>query len=507
MKKNYLFFWKEMQFKKWIFAFYMCLFLIGVTSCTQGFDDKEIFSNGITGVTLESPDPDSVVFTKIGGTTNVKIEWPVVMGAGGYMFSFYIVDDPDNPILVGEENEIIDGCSTIREYQEETKYMAHIKALGKAELDNKDAVAASESSWHTYLPATLIPDGTDLAKYFADNKVITEDGKEVGYELVPGGSYTMSGSVDFDLNTVTLRGDKVSYPTVTLGAGGVFITQAGLQLRWINFDCTSATNIGFIILSENPSKTISTESLGYKEDGASQDGFVINNPINIQECYFKNINNSILYGNKKDWSIRNLIIMDCIIQLNNNSSNSVINLYGGSNGLIKDLTIKNSTFYNLLKNSLAHFLRYSNGSNAQPKKIFGDTGNSASITIENNTFSHVMSNKDFANNLANQNVITTNIHNNIFYDVYRLYQIIQTNTMTYTTGNTIFGVWGGNPNNNDIGGRIDKNGNSYATEENPEFVGPFEQELDLTKDYGGVNFTPRGSVAVENKAGDPRWYE
>ena len=46
-----------------------------------------------------------------------------------------------------------------------------------------------------------------------------------------------------------------------------------------------------------------------------------------------------------------------------------------------------------------------------------------------------------------------------------------------------------------------------ATLEDPAFVGPFLQELDLLKTNGGVDFEPKGAEAVKNKGGDPRWYK
>ena len=510
MKKN-LFLWRDGQVGKWINTFCLCLFLVGVTSCSEGFDDNERFSGGVTGVTLESPEPSKITLSKLPGTTNVKIEWPVVVGAGGYMFSFYNIDDPENPILVGEENELVDGCSAIREYTDETRYKVVIKTLGNEKLNNKEAVEASNKNWDTYLPATSIPDGTDLTVYFAENQIATANGEEVGYELVPGGSYTMSGVIDFDLNMVTLRGDKVDHPTVTLSEEAGFVTQAGLQLRWINFDCTKSTRTGFLSLSENPSSTISIEELGYKKDGANQNGFVINGAVNFQECFFKNVNKSLLHGSKKNWSLRSLSIMGCIVQLNNATSNSVLDLSGASNGLIKILNVKNSTFYNLVKNESGFFIRYSNASNAQPKKIFGDSDNSSTFTIEYNTFSHVMSNKNFANTMPNTNTLVTTVQYNIFYDVQQMYQIIQSQAYMLTAGNTIFAdgvkTWGGTPNGNDTGDRKDKEGNPYATLEDPDFVGPFEQELDFSQVNGGINFTPRGPIAVGNNAGDPRWYE
>lgn len=513
MKKN-LFLWNRAQAGKWITAFCLSLFLVGVASCQHGIDDSERFSGGVTNATLESPDPSKVTFTKIAGTPNVKIEWPVVFGAGGYEVSLYIVDDPENPVLVGEENEYVEGCSTMREYEEDVNYMAKIRALGNVKLNNKDAIASSEVPWDTFLPASIIPNGTDLTIFFAENPVETEKGVEVGFELEPGGSYTMSGIIDFDLNLVTLRGNKTeSRPTIVLGEAGGFMTQAGLQIKWINFDCTASTKPGFISLSTTPSASISTEALGYKAAGANQDGFVINDPVLIQNCNFKNLNKSLLYGSGKAWSLRNLSIMGCIVQMNNATSSSVIRLDDAEpgNGLIKNLVVKGNTFLNLVKNGSGYFIRYKSGSNAQPKKIFGNNDDSTTFTIEHNTFSHVMSNKDFANQMPTVGTFTINLQYNVFYDVFRIYQLLVNNTKKNTAGNTIFAdgvkTWGGVPNGNDTGGRKDDNGNPYATLEDPLFEGPFEVELDLTKENGGLNFKPTAPIAVANKAGDPRWYE
>lgn len=151
------------------------------------------------------------------------------------------------------------------------------------------------------------------------------------------------------MNVITLRStDKDNRPTVKVGASGGFMTQAGLKIKFINFDCSEMTGAGFLTLSGEPSETISIKSLGYDKDEANQDGYIINKPVIIQECNIKNLQNSLLYGNKKPWTLRDFRITDCIVQMNNAGSNGVINLYGAT-GTIKDMTIKNSTFYNLVK--------------------------------------------------------------------------------------------------------------------------------------------------------------
>ncbi len=60
--------------------------------------------------------------------------------------------------------------------------------------------------------------------------------------------------------------------------------------------------------------------------------------------------------------------------------------------------------------------------------------------------------------------------------------------------NTIFGVKNA----------VDStDGSKYATEEDPQFVGPIDQPWDLTKEDGGVNFKANG--AISSTIGDPRW--
>lgn len=86
-----------------------------------------------------------------------------------------------------------------------------------------------------------------------------------------------------------------------------------------------------------------------------------------------------------------------------------------------------------------------------------------------------------------------------------MYQAVITNAARTTVGNTVFGVTK-ETHENDTG-RTDSNGRPIATLEDPNFEGPIDSEFDFTKVNGGVNFTPRGSIAVENKSGDPRWYE
>ena len=508
---------KNKELKNKIIGGICCLSIIFFTaSCEIGVDDSEQFSSGVKNAQLKSPtinEESFSVLTNSDGTESVKITWPVIYGAEGYLLNVSCIDNPEdesvneaNPMIIVQDS-IIDGCSATFAKIEDATYNISILTKGNASLNNMDATEATTYTYSALVPATTIPVGEEISAYINAN--LQDNSKEQGFALEAGQTYYLNGTVDFGLNTITLRStDKdAARPTVIVGAEGRIMTQGGLKIKFINFDCTNCDQTGLLTLSDEPDSSISTESLGYKAAGANQDGFVINNPVLFQECNIKNLKKSLLYGNKKNWSLRDFRITDCIIQLNNDGSNSFINLHGASNGLIKELTIKNNTIYNLVQNGSAFFIRYSNSSNAQPKKIFGNNDNSASHNISYNTFCKTFSNKDFANNMANTNTITTNVEYNIFHDVFRLYQFIQSQAYMTTPGNTIWGVDGGTPHSNDTGGRKDKLGNPYATLEDPQFVGPFLQEFDLTQEKGGVNFTPTASYAVSQKAGDPRWYE
>ena len=481
------------------------LMFLFVVSCANGIDDNERFSGGVTNAQLESPEITENCFSTLvnsDGSESVKVTWPVVYGAGGYLFNLSIVDDPSNPVVLVKDS-IVDGRSAIFKKKEDTKYQVSVKALANDNLNNKEAKSATVYAYSTLVPAVTIPEGTDIAEYIMAN--LQSSTQEQGFELIAGKTYTLNGLVDFDLNTVTFRGDKVNRPTVIVGPSGGLMTQGGLKVKFVNFDCTEMLQAGVLALSDNPSATISTLALGYKKNGASQDGFVIENPVIFQECNFKNVKNGLLYGSAKNWSLRDFRITDCIVQLDNSGSNSIINLYGASNGLIKNLTIKNSTFYNLSNNSSAYFISYSNSSNAQPKKIFGNSDNSSTFEISYNTFCKTMNGKDFAYNMANTSTLVFNVHHNIFYDTYKLTQLLSSQGKRYTEGNTIFGIV--KPvEPNDIGGRTDSSGNPYATLEDPAFSGPIDIAFDLSQSEGGVNFKSSGSVANEYESGDPRWY-
>lgn len=495
-------------------------------SCADGYSDDPQFASDVRNTQLTSPDIDKSCFATISTSTGEKIQmtWPLVRGAGGYLVNVAIQSgDTETPVIT---DSIVDGVSVTFSKLEDTKYLTSVKALGNEKYNNTDATSASSFVFSTMVEGVTIPQGTDVAQfvnnYIAEHKTEMDaalaadpNNYEMAFEMEAGAQYTLDAPVDFELYPVTFRSaDKVKRATLTLGENGYITTQAGLKLKFINFDCTKMpAKMGLLTLGANPDASISTESLGYKAQGANQDGFVIEKPVVFQECWVKNLPATLLYGNAKPWSLRDFRVKDCIIQAANAANTTPwINLTGSSNGLIQKITFENSTFFNTEKNDKEqYFIRYSNSSNAQPRKIFGNSQNFLEYTVSNCSFLKTNPNKDFANNMPNtQNnkQLWIKIDNSVFYDVYRLYQFIQSQWIKTTTNNFMSYSPDCTPQTTDFGpgGRTDQFGNFYTTkDETQEISDSALQPLDFSKANGGVNLQPTG-LAGAAKAGDPRWY-
>ena len=331
----------KMKIKKTVVESLVCLSIaFSIGSCAGDGFDEETFSGGVTGTQLLSPEASGVEFAKLAGTTNVKVTWPVIMGAGGYQFSLYIVDDPSNPITVVKDS-IIDGASVVCPYLDDTNYKAEIVTLGNAKLNNATATSPTEASWSTLVPATSIPDGADLTTWFADNPVTSGKDTEVAYELAAGGTYTISGDLDFGVNNVQLRGNKLDHAKVKFtGPGSIISCGGGLALKFIEFDCDVVTGGTFLKFGNVPSYGIVT------------------NPMIFQSCEILNVRHYLVNINGKNYAIQNFIIRDCLIKLYQDGD--LIN-FNANSTFVKDFEISNTTFYNVSNANNGRFLRVAGG--------------------------------------------------------------------------------------------------------------------------------------------------
>lgn len=457
--------------------------ILSMGSCAGDGFDEETFSGGVTNAQLDSPKASDVVFAKIPGTANVKVSWPVVMGAGGYKFSLYNVDNPEAPVAVVKDS-IIDGSSVVCTYADDTNYKAEIITLGNEKFNNVASTTPAEPTWTTLIPATIIPPG-DLTAWFANNPVTSGKDVEVAYELQAGEEYTISGNLDFGVNNVQLRGNKQNRARVKFEAadGKILTSGGGLALKFIDFDCDLATDGIFL-------------GFGDPVDGALESfeawGIVtpiITNPIIIQSCDIKNVRNKFININSKSYAVQNLIIRDCIVEAYQKTD--FINFNNGM-AFVKDMEISKSTFYSHVQNG-SRFIRHAGG-NAQ--NVSGwSTG---SMKFLNNTFYNMSySGQSFNGNGWKKKFNSIESKNNIFCDSFngQFNQRIrvQSTDVAATFGDNCYWYNGGIPANETTGrNEGDKTTSAYNVD--PGFEDP----------ASGI-FKPSAPEVRAHASGDPRW--
>lgn len=351
-----------------------------------------------------------------------------------------------------------------------------------------------------------VPEGVELSKFITEN-VPMGSAETKAFQLLPGATYQLSDTADFQLTNVALTGDATNRPTVVISGNGLFMTQNGLQISGINFDMTDAPVSTLVAMSENPDSAFTTERLGLKAlSGNVKDGYVCMNPVSFTGCDFRNLPGSLFRSGTKDWALQTMTISNCVMQFNKQNGKAVISFedaWSGVNG-VKDLTIEKSTFYNTGSTKKARFIRYGNKNNARPFAIWGPDAKS-NHTLDGCTFYATFSDDKFANNVPEVKDFTVTINNTILYDISRPDEWFSRsgkiscesdgNNMAWLAGND-----GGNPQT------IRKEVEEIAIIENPDFVGPVDKAWNLAEPFGGVNFRPLNATAVEKKIGDPRWF-
>lgn len=313
--------------------------------------------------------------------------------------------------------------------------------------------------------------GAELSEAIAAERAKVKNAEYIKVTLAAGGQYTVKKKIAFDA-TVIIEGN---------GAG------------------IDATDLDEPLIALTAGTTTPKNQDKYT-DAATKD-FNLLDEITINNVKIKNLKNCIVSTNGQDWAVENLNITNSIIQLDNDSYTFIrFDQTANNKGAIKNLNIQNNTIYNLKENNKGYFIRFANASNAA--KAFGTNNGTSTYdyNISNNTIIRTMTAKDFANNMVNNSKVTLKLQNNIFYDVYRLYQFVQGNQMSTTTDNYIYYDVTA-PQSNDQS-RKDKQGNPYTTKlESAPFDIP-TAALDLSKADGGLNLTPKGDAS---KVGDPRW--
>ena len=373
-------------------------------SCADHYDGDESWAPQVQNATLQSPSPNDIKVVSSPDGSSMTISWPVVYGAGGYAVALYNVNDPANPVIV--KTDTIDGCSVTTKREEDTNYSLTLRTLGNEKYNNQAATENTEYKFNTFLPTYAeIPEG-DLKAWFEANPIPEDSTTHLCYDLVPGGSYTLSGKIEFGGHQVTLRSSsKANFANITMEAGSYFDTFAGFTLKYLNIDA-AATSKPLISFSDEPADSLlncypTTKSANY---------YFIVDPVVVQGCNITHLGTSIVASNSAKYDVRVVNVTNSVVELDKQSetANTAAFVYMKS-GFITDFSIKNSTVYSRERTGV-FFIQHT----GRPKDLGDDE--QRYVSISNCTLANIAYGKNFCDYHNGQVQHHYTLKNTIVYD-------------------------------------------------------------------------------------------
>ena len=496
MKKNHLFSYSKI----------CTLALLGVsalflTSCAKDGFDEETFDSGVSNTQVASISAEDIDRSDSPDGKSITISWPVVMGAGGYCVNLIDESNPDEPLI---NDSIVDGCSVTFKCEEDMNYLMSILALGDKKRNNTDAAEAALYPIPTGLPTyRTIPANSDLNEWFTANPIPAEKiGENLVFNLEGGEAYTISGILDFDGQTVTLRSNsKIDHPTITLTTGDACINfTAGFSAKYIDWDCAARVGAkGVFEFSKNSSVTPANvlDPAVYAWEGP-----IIFDPITIANCNFYDVKSYFFFDNQQKTACMTFLVDNCVVHMTPET-----NLGGGvfwtnKGGHINDLTVNNSTFYEPIDNPGDYKYFYQAGMDPGPGMYVKDTPAYAaatnSVNYTNSTFYHVTWNNG---QWGNYNGMQSKAYSYwimtdcIFFDCSTSGSVPR--RFLHGRANQPHAVFNNNTYMNADGTFQDpQNYDTSGTniESDPQFADPANGDFHIS-----------GAIQVERQTGDPRW--
>lgn len=290
-------------------------------------------------------------------------------------------------------------------------------------------------------------------------------------------------------NGLNLEGKKVSLDFMnticTFKGNQSIIISHEFTLKNAKFDLTNSSS-QLIQLSQNADLRTTLKTSKDVYTSSNQLGYCLIDGITLEKVWVKNLKSDLISDRDTKWAPEKLTIKNCIVQADYTASNSSLLWFNSSS--VHNMDIDGNIFYNIYsdKSKGTHrFISCASSSNAI--KVWGTTakgdgtpataGSLIQWKFNNNTCINVGYNK-FGNNVPNSaNNMKTEGKNNIFYNVYKIYEFFTAQAVKTTTGNIIW-----NPNLTEIHSndtsRTDSDGNKLATADDPGITVPTEP-LDL----------------------------
>ena len=362
------------------------LFLM--SSCVDGFKDEVTCASKVMNAQLENPE---VTVTSSADGTELIIGWSVVPGAGGYEVTVYNVDDPENPVPIGEEKQFVDGFEVRRPATEDTKFLVEVRTLDNKKMNNTGATAPVTKAYDNLLEVyQTIPAGTNLTDYFAANPAPSRD-EELCYQLEAGGSYTMNGSISFGQTDVTIRGDKLEHAKIELTDGSFVSEGAKLKLQFLDIDANNFTGT-----TGSSGNALFLMSKTFPTEGLTENDYKIVPSLILQSCKVSGLPGYLFWDSGQKYAIANFMIKDCIVGHNTSTHNAALIRY--QRGMVQNMTFTNTTFYNEnppADDNSQRFIQISSGNTGNVGG--GWLKGSGVFTVTNCTFWQVSKNNKLGN--------------------------------------------------------------------------------------------------------------
>jgi len=467
------------------------------TSCAKdGFDD-ETFDSGVSNMQVATISADEITITPSADGKSQTITWPVVMGAGGYRVSLVDLGNIEEPII---NDSIVDGCSVTGKREEDVNYKLTVLPLGNVKKSTTDASEAASLQFSTFTPTyKTIPAGSNLNEWFAANPFPEETKEEnLNFDLEAGGEYTLSGTLDFNTQPVTLRSNsKSNHATINFTGEASVTFVAPFNLKYVDVDCSaqeiSSTNHGIFAFSKDPSAAKKGTDIDPKYKWANP---LIEKPVTFLNCNFKSVKSYFFWDNQQAVCAMTMLIDNCVVHMAPEKAFSGGVFWTNKGGQVNELYITNSTFYEL-DDCVGDYKYFYQAGMVSGEEIYADkTIATNTVSYTNSTFYHVTWNGGQWGNYnrmggrACSHWILTDC---IFFDcspsgVARRFlhgktgQDVKFNNNTYMNADGTFQ----DPGNYDLSGTDIK--------EDPQFADPDDGD-----------FTISGATQVARKTGDPRW--
>lgn len=473
-----------------------------LTSCAEdGYDDDERFDAGVSNTQMEAVKADDITVTASADGKSQTFTWPVVLGASGYRVRLIDVANPETPII---NDSIVDGCSVTGKREEDVNYRLTILTIGNKAKGNADASVEAVKDFSTFTPTyKLIPAGSNLNEWFAANPFPEETKSEnLNFDLEGGAEYTLSATLNFGTQPVTLRSNsKTNHATINYTGEASITFEATFNLKYVDVDCSGmeigSTNHGIFAFSKEPVGQTATEIDAEKYKWTGQ---IIENPVTFVNCNVKNLKSYFFWDNQQKVCAVTMLVDNCVVHLAPEKSFAGGVFWTNKGGHINDLTVSNSTFYELPSCEFDYKYFYQAGG-VSAHEIYNSDATTNTLTYKNSTFYHVTWNSGQWGNYNRMQGRTWSywiMTDCIFYDC---------STAGSVPRRFLHGqAYASSPANKTFSNNTYmKNDGTFQDPQNYDESGTIIEEDPMFADPANGNFTISGATQVARQTGDPRW--